>query len=236
MRIGIDLDGVCYDFAAAVRHHVITKGILAPEACANATRWEFYEDWGLNTGAFLAVCHDGVNDGVIFTHGAPHHGVKKAWHRLITAGHTIHVITDRSFGSKGASQAATVEWLRVHDLPYDSITFTSDKTIVAVDAMVDDKPENYAALTAAGVETYLLTQPWNAHVDGAHRVNDLTDFADLFAPRNGTSRRRLAWRRHHARMTTVHDTRRDRVHAAQARQDAARRDELGLNGKHGADL
>ena len=180
MRVGIDLDGVCYDFAASVREYLCNEiRTHTPELCPEATRWEFYEDWGLALAAFLNVCHDGVNACVIFSHGDPYPNVAEAFNVIRGAGHSIHIVTDRTFGQPGCAALDTIDWLDRHGLEYDSITFSADKTIAKLDAMVDDKPENYAALTAAGVDAWLLTRPWNKHVEGAQRVLDLLHFAEI---------------------------------------------------------
>lgn len=179
MRVGIDLDGVCYDFSNSVREYVTGAGILAREACGEAVCWEFYESWGLPLNEFLDVCHAGVDHGTIFTYGEPYRGVVEAFQMLRANGHSIHVVTDRTFGSPGASAQATIAWLQQHGLGYDSITFSPDKTVAHLDVMVDDKPENYAALVAAGVDAYLLTRAWNRHVEGAKRVLDLYHFAEV---------------------------------------------------------
>lgn len=182
MRVGVDLDGVCYDFAASVREYLCNRvRSHQHRACPDATRWEFYEDWGLSLAAFLDTCHDAVNAGVIFSHGDPYPNTAEAFSWIKAAGHSIHIVTDRSFGYPGTSQYATCRWLARHGLPYDTITYTADKTIAKVDVMVDDKPENYHALTAAGVDTYLLTRAWNQHVEGAKRVLDLLHFAEVIA-------------------------------------------------------
>jgi hypothetical protein len=183
VRVGIDLDGVCYDFSASVREFLVShhEEYWAHEHCPPPARWEFYEDWGMDLSAFLAACHDGVDAGVIFTHGEPYANTAEAFERIKAAGHTIHIVTDRSFGTNGASEGATRAWLDCHGLPFDSLTFTSDKTIVRIDAMIDDKPANYHALEAVGVDAYLLTRPWNQHVEGAQRVLDLLHFAEVIA-------------------------------------------------------
>lgn len=172
MRVGIDLDGVCYDFAGSVREY-LNHPHPDPE------RWEFYEDWGLSLDDFLTVCHDGVDAGIIFTHGDPYPNVLDAFKIIKGAGHSIHIVTDRAFGQNGASPAATAAWLARHGLDYDSLTFSADKTVVKLDVMVDDKPSNYAALQAAGVDAYLLTRPWNQQVPNAQRVLDLLHFAEV---------------------------------------------------------
>lgn len=179
-RIGIDLDGVAYDFAASLKVYLEDLGV-DPLSLPAPTRWEFYEDWGLSLETFIDVCHGGVDNGIIFTHGDPYPNTKEAFDRIEAAGHTIHIVTDRSFGTNGASEAATRAWLDRHKLPFDSLTFTSDKTVVRLDAMVDDKPENHAALQAAGVDSWLLTRAWNKHVPNAQRVLDLLHYAEVVA-------------------------------------------------------
>lgn len=180
MRVGIDLDGVCYDFAASVREYLCSMRGYDSSVCPDAQRWEFYEDWGLDLPAFIDVFHAGVDAGVIFTHGEPYRNVAEAFAWIKAAGHTIHIVTDRSMGEPGASEAATAKWLARHGLPFDSLTFSADKTVVNLDVMVDDKLANYDALEAAGVAAYLLTRPWNQHdPKPRHRVLDLLHFAEV---------------------------------------------------------
>lgn len=183
MRVGIDLDGVCYDFAASVREYLCNTARTHDfAACPDPTRWEFYEDWGLDLPAFLDVFNSGVDAGVIFTHGNPHANVGEAFKVIKGAGHSIHIVTDRAVGKPGASEAATSAWLSSHGLPFDSLTFSADKTVVNLDVMVDDKLSNYDALEAAGVDAYLLTRPWNQHdPKPRRRVLDLLHFAEVIA-------------------------------------------------------
>jgi hypothetical protein len=174
LRVGVDIDGVLYDFARSLHQFV------CPDApFQEPLRWEFYLDWGMTEAEFKAAFHAGVDAGVIFTYGAPFPRVCDGFRLIKAAGHTIHMVTDRSQGTGGASEAATRSWLDRYDLPFDSLTFAADKTVVRLDVMVDDKPENYEALTAAGVDTFLLTRRWNQHVRGAQRVLDFYHFAEL---------------------------------------------------------
>lgn len=179
MRIGVDLDGVCYDFAASFRQYLDLKGnkldFPAP------TRWEFYEDWGFSLDEFVGLCHAGVDAGVVFKHGAPHKGTREALRALHRAGHTIHIITDRSFGSAGASKRATREWLQFNQLPYDTLTFSNDKTVVPTDFMIDDKLQNYDALERAGCNVYLLDRPWNQDEGTRRRVFSWDEFLAVVA-------------------------------------------------------
>lgn len=181
MRVGIDLDGVCYDFAASFRHFLHLHYDFPRWWQPKATRWEFYEDWGFSLQEFLDLFHQGVDAGVIFTWGQPHEHTREAFTRIRAAGHSIHIVTDRSMGAPGASEKATIAWLDEHELPYDSITFSPDKTVAKIDVMVDDKLANYDALAAAGVDAWLLTRPWNQQDDDRQRVLDLLHFAEVIA-------------------------------------------------------
>lgn len=180
MKLGIDLDGVVYPFDEAFRHYVTTYRGFDPARCTAPKRWSFYEDWGLTTAEFMELLAAGVDEDVIFTWGDPYPGAKESLERLKAAGHSLHVITDRTVGSPGVAQYATVAWLAVHGIPYDTITFAADKTIANVQAHVDDKIENYLAMDKVGCWAFLLTRPWNTTPLGDYywRVTGLPDFAE----------------------------------------------------------
>ena len=61
---------------------------------------------------------------------------------------------------------------------YDEITLTSDKTAINTHMFIDDRPENFQALDAAGVEVYLRRQRWNQHLHAARAVETFTDYAN----------------------------------------------------------
>jgi len=184
-RVGIDLDGVCYNFSASVERYLfLRQSHRFPGPFIPPTRWEFYEDWGLSLVEFLEICHSGVDAGIIFSDGAPYPGVQDAFAMIKANGHSIHIVTDRSFGSQGASEAATRAWLDRYSLPFDSLTFTADKTAVRLDYMVDDKLANYDALDAAGVDVRLLKRAWNQDDQPRRRVLNLLHFAEVVGARS----------------------------------------------------
>lgn len=169
-RVGIDLDGVCYDFAASLRQSLCN---LAPFGSArlcpthskmysDPQRWEFYKDWGFSDSEFKHHVRKGVDAGIVFLYGAAHEGTKEAWEALKAAGHDIIVGTDRdSLGGPNARKN-TYDWLEREGLAPDEVHFQANKTLVPdCDYFVDDKLENYDALDAAGVKVYLWDRPWN---------------------------------------------------------------------------
>ena len=182
MRIGIDLDGVCFDFADSLRRY-----LYATQQNGNLTisegepnQWDFYHDWGLSVEEFVQMCHDGADAGYVFR-GDCRDMAPSAINFIKSLGHTIHIITDRQFGTYPAvSHRNTREWLEQHDIKYDTLTFSADKTAVKTDMFIEDKLENYDALVSAGVDCYLVDRPWNQDAgDNRKRIKSIQEFATI---------------------------------------------------------
>jgi 5'(3')-deoxyribonucleotidase len=178
MRIGLDLDGVFYDFNGSFRRHVISNKHRTDEQCTEARLWRFYQEWGMDDAEFMRHFVDGVNVGTIFRQGGATPGTRQALLEILDMGHTLHVITDRSVGLPGLAAKHTYEWLdEEFPKPITSVTFTADKTSVKTDMMIDDKLSNYEALVDAGVDAYLLDRPWNQTDDDRQkRVSTIQEF------------------------------------------------------------
>lgn len=179
-RVGVDLDGVLYNFQSAFIAHLKSS----PEVQRYNVRqvfdkWDFFKEWGMSSEEFIAQCNIGVDRGIIFR-GPARKRAGSALRRIKAAGHEIHIVTDRSFGSTPkASQDATYDWLTQHRIPFDSVTFCADKTTVPTDMFVEDKLENYDMLDSAGTEVYLINRPWNKRQDNRRRITSVTEFANI---------------------------------------------------------
>lgn len=187
MRVGLDLDGVIYNFHASLRHYLHNNvGLKTP--LPEPLVWNYHDSWGMSLQEWLDHFANGVDAGVVFSYGRPMAGAVEMVKNLQKSGHTIHVITDRSMGKPGNAASATVAWWNKYLPPFDSITFSRDKTVVKTDVMIDDKLENYDALVEAGCDAYLLNRSWNKHSafgydDGRQRVSSLAEFADAVCTR-----------------------------------------------------
>lgn len=184
MRVGFDLDGVGYAFETAL-YDYLAKSVHAekyPAAGLPTRRWEFYEDWGMSLEQFLDLCHEAADAGHIFYAGGCLDNFPAAVRKVKNLGHSVHIITDRAFGSSPeVSQDLTRLWLKEHDVLYDSLTFSADKTIVPTDVFVEDKLANYDALEAVGTYTYLVNRPWNQDPFGKRRrrIKSVEEYASL---------------------------------------------------------
>lgn len=154
MRVGIDLDGCVYDFTSSLRYY-ISKTTGRPESeMGPPTTWNFFtDDWGYTLEEYLKFCAEGVDAEVIFKYGPPMPDAVQTLRKLRSKGHTLHIITDRSFGHR--SQENTREWLQNWGVPYDTLTFSKDKTVVPTDAFIDDRPKNIIELRDVGCKAYL---------------------------------------------------------------------------------
>lgn len=198
-RIGVDLDGVLYNFALSLHRHLhgTEEGFTEPQ------HWHFYRDapWGMTDAEFVKACDAAVNSGAMFGEGDCARDDIDALAFLLAQRYSLHIATDRSFGEPGRSAANTLRWLRTHSIPFDSITFTADKTVVDVDYFIDDKIENYDALDAAGVHVMLLNRPWNQDPgDDRRRVDSVWQFTDTVIDVERRNRLDTVW---HDRLDTV---------------------------------
>lgn len=185
--VGIDVDGVLHAFHQSFRHYVVINKIRTEEQCSHPVdRFNFYREWGISDDEFPEICNAGVDAGVIFDYGDPMEADASAsLYRLRELGHRIHIITYRLFGTNGASKATTLRYLQRHDLIYDSIAFSKDKTVVPTDFFLEDQVANYDQLELAGCESYLINRPWNEMVDGddRRRVSSISEFVDIIEKR-----------------------------------------------------
>jgi uncharacterized HAD superfamily protein len=132
----------------------------------------------MDTKEFLEVCHAGADAGFIFCGGTRPNAVETV-NAVKRLGHKVTIITDRSFGkTKEVSEKNTHEWLDQHGIPFDEIYFTPDKTHVHTDIFIEDKLQNYDAITAAGTECWLINRDWNTEggPDDRLRINDVIEY------------------------------------------------------------
>ncbi|QAU06646.1 phosphatase [Gordonia phage WilliamBoone] len=190
IRVGIDLDGVVFDFGKAFTAYLQKRHGWPGSHCPPPTSWTFYEEFGLNLIGFQMVCNEAADAGELWdAPGCTSYGAVEAFKELANCpAVSVHIITDRHFGTHPAvSHEATARWLRDIGLRYDTLTFSPDKTIVKTDFMIDDKRENYIALRKAGTEAYLLSKPWNREPPGLHpssvsvfrRVDSVSEFVEI---------------------------------------------------------
>jgi uncharacterized HAD superfamily protein len=172
--VGIDMDGVIYDFAKVFHAYAQTK---MGKELPLPTTWDFYKEWGLTDQQFDEWLVEGVQKAQLFNCDAPMDNTVEGWNLLKENNIKIHLLTHRG----SVSYEQTIQWLERFGFYPDSLHFGTNKGILkafATDecAAIDDYPLYYTQYDRAGVISFLRTQPWNEQVY-ARRVTDLLDFA-----------------------------------------------------------
>lgn len=179
MILGIDLDGCAYPFLKNFVAYAKEIGVDVPEDWT-PSHWNFFEDFGLTVEQFVAIMEQGVAEKKMFINSGfmdmPEPGFSNVMIKLRGEGHKIHIVTHRNV--KGAARQ-TLEWMDIYKIPTDAIHFVRDKTVVGVDLLVDDSPDNYYASASAGIPCVLYDQPYNQFVSRATRVADWHEYYEL---------------------------------------------------------
>ncbi len=167
--LGVDLDGTCADFYAALRP--IAAEWLGVDAVAlpDEVSWDLPE-WGVAAapGGYLKLHQFAVTQRELFRVMTPMHGAPQVLRRLSAEGVRIRIITHRLL-LKGFHRIAvqqTIDWLDGHDIPYWDLCFLADKAAVGADLYIEDSPRNIEQLRAEGHETVVFTSSTNRHLPG----------------------------------------------------------------------
>lgn len=172
MKIGIDLDGPLYPFEYCLWDWCVQQGHRSGPI-PKTTTWNFFEEpgWDGDLEWYKKMTAEASEAGHLFYSQEPHKGSVEGLHALRELGHTLHIMTYRIF--PGAINN-TDRWLAKHHVPFDSLSFTKDKTIVPVHMMIEDNVDNAILLEYAGVLPVIVDRPWNQHWNGT-RVGDRED-------------------------------------------------------------
>lgn len=173
-NIGVDLDGVLYDFGAALRNYLIEHEDFDEALLTYPKVWNFFLEWGLTLDDYLHYYAKGVDAGYVLLEGRSDPMALTCLSLMRDAGHQIHIVTYRTVGARAVQN--TMEWLQRERVPYDTLTFAKDKTIIKTDYFIEDNMENFTALREAGTEAFLLDRPWNSELDTPYRISDWVEF------------------------------------------------------------
>jgi uncharacterized HAD superfamily protein len=179
VRIGFDVDGVLYRFTKAYHLWLNQNRGMSLSLDDEAQTWDWFLDWE-TSAEFAENLHESVDAGQMYWIGDLYEStIKQNLLDLRAAGHTIHIVTARTFGRKACPQEATSNWFSYNELVFDTITISKDKTAVKTDLFIEDNLKNYDLLEAAGVTSYLVNRPYNLQNDTRRRVNSVDEFSKL---------------------------------------------------------
>lgn len=182
-RIGIDIDGVCYQWTKTARYMLrevlpnspYTKDGPLGREC---TEWDYikhnvapkHNTWLWNEGIKLGL----------FRHGHLFPGTIKALRKLDTLGDLI-AVTQRPL----RAAEDTYAWIAYHRLPFKEVHILQGEPktrIIPCQAFIDDKPENcYDIASAWGWMVAMPDRPWNQGYENAavERIFSWDQFIDM---------------------------------------------------------
>lgn len=193
MKIGIDIDGVMYQFEKTARY--MLREILPNSPYKTGplehpfTSWHYLKESGVSKEHIKWLWKEGVEQG-LFRHGDLYSGTAKAMAELSQLGEII-IITHRP------KQAVndTLAWLTFQKFELSGVYIFSNeepKSQVKCDVYLDDKPENCIDLLVNTKGTVaLMDRPWNQSygyqkmyecdvlTSCIRRVHDWQEFIDL---------------------------------------------------------
>lgn len=188
--LGLDLDGVVFDYESAVRERFALMLGVDPSTLKRQTQWSLVQSgWPIVDEDHFAELHSAAVKAGMFADMPVIAGASEGLWRLSDAGIYTRIVTHR-LGFKGIHEAAasgTVSALESNNIPYRDLTFVANKPDVGADIYVDDAPHNIAALRAAGRYAIVFDQPYNQAVDGPRARNweELVTMIGEYATSNG---------------------------------------------------
>lgn len=192
MRIGIDLDGVVYQWTKTARYMLreilpnspYTKDGPLGQEC---TEWDYIKH-NVSPEHHKWLWNQGIELG-LFRHGHLFPGSIKALRTLDRLGDLV-AVTQRP--ERAVSD--TYAWINFHQLPFREVHILHGGSKAAVrpcDAFIDDKPANCEELREAWPTALICMpdRPWNrdATPPGTVRVHTWDDFINLVRSKKNAS-------------------------------------------------
>ncbi len=162
MRIGVDLDGVCYEFQRTYRYMLRQEfDINIPPVKDFWTEWNACDQYTTKAQRGW-MWGKGVEQG-LFRYGHMVTGARIGLQALHDAGHKLVIVTTRPANAV----SDTLDWVSLYfkGIPLDGLHILSQgesKASVTGDLLIDDKPENVSEWAqVVPRQAILFDQPWN---------------------------------------------------------------------------
>jgi 5'(3')-deoxyribonucleotidase len=172
--LGVDLDGVCADFAKGLRP-IAGEWLGVEEETLSDSPSRDYPEWKLDeAGGFDALYRYAVTRRDLFRKLPPVEGASLVLRRLWAQKRIrIRIITHRLYFEffHALATTQTIEWLDQHDFPYWDLCFMRDKHEVGANLYIEDSVSNVNALRNANKEVIVFATSQNTEL-GNERAHD----------------------------------------------------------------
>lgn len=161
MKIGLDLDGVCYEWEKTARYmlrrRILDRGDVCPgPLLVESQHWDWIQQH-VSANDWKWLWSEGVEQG-LFRYGHVVKGAIEGTTALANLGE-VFVVTARPREAYGD----TLAWLAFmfDKVPIAGVHFTPAKINAGADLYIDDHVENVQTLLAHGKACVLFDREWN---------------------------------------------------------------------------
>lgn len=165
IRLGLDLDGVVYNFVDEFRAYVSNERGVDPDSLAVVDKWEFYLDWGMTLEEYFATLETAAVGGHVFKSGQMYDGAAEAVAKVRDMGYEVVAVTARKLTDIVADHQViydnTSNWLTLNGIHFDELIVDNDKTTHGLNVLVDDSIGNIENFIVAGGMGIIFDRPWN---------------------------------------------------------------------------
>lgn len=176
--LNLDLDGVCADYAGAMRDYLVRNGRMDPQTIPANTRYALTDNdgWPFASKSEYIAAHKAAEEEHLYATMQPIPGVAHALQRLADEHVYIRIVTHRLFvsGQHRIVVSDTAKWLDDNNIPYMSLCFAGLKDSIQATVHIDDSPANIAVLREVGQHVVVFDQPYNRELGGP-RMADWSD-------------------------------------------------------------
>jgi 5'(3')-deoxyribonucleotidase len=166
IRLGMDLDGVIYNFYKEFCKYAVEFENVNPEIIhTKPSRWDFYADWEVSHEEYLRMIERAVVGGHLFVDGEVSEGSVEALAKIKSMNFEIIIITARKVSQdeeiNGLVEMVTQMWLDKNMIPHDELVVINDKTKYNLDILVDDNLHNIHDSALIDRRAIVFDAPWN---------------------------------------------------------------------------
>lgn len=165
----VDVDNTLFDFATPL-YNVLKKTNDFIEEPKYWNSWDFYEQYFIKKTKFYNAV-DSVHKYIL--NYKPFKYSKTFLDNLHKLGYYIIIASHR----KKTFLKSLEEWLNFHELTYDEVHISYDKTVMfpITSILIDDNPFTINKADEIGIDCYAISYPWNKNLRPALRYNNLNE-------------------------------------------------------------
>jgi len=170
VRLGVDLDGVLYNFEKTAR---FLLGWHFGYDLPTSNKWDFIKA-NVKKAHWEWLWTHGVAEYGLFRHGHCHKGALEGLRHLRGMGHALIIITSRPKSAQGD----TISWLAYHNIAPSEVHILgpdiSKSSVSQCAVYIDDHPEHIKDLEVIYPDSLclLMSRAWNTGYTFGVRVKD----------------------------------------------------------------